>query len=96
MDNENFMSTEQFCAVYQVDAGFVHALEEYGLLQTSQSAESTLISTENLKDLEQFVHLHYELEINVPGIDAISHLLDKVRDLQRENAMLKARLDRYE
>jgi hypothetical protein len=38
------------------------------------------------------VHLHYDLDINIEGIEAISHLLDRVDNLQRELITLKNRL----
>ena len=40
--------------------------------------------------------MYYELNINVPGIDALKHLLEKIKQLQQEAEILKARLRIYE
>ena len=42
------------------------------------------------------IRLHYELDINIEGIDAISHLLQRVDQLQDELRIMKNRLSRYE
>jgi hypothetical protein len=39
-----------------------------------------------------FMHLHQDLDINLEGIDAISHLLKRMHDMQRELNMLKNKL----
>ena len=35
-------------------------------------------------EMERFIHFHYDMDINVEGIDAIMHLLQKVRSMQQE------------
>jgi hypothetical protein len=40
--------------------------------------------------------MYYELNINVPGIEALNHLLEKIKKLQQEAEYLKARLRIYE
>jgi len=46
--------------------------------------------------LEKFVRFYYELDINLEGIETISHLLERVNALQDELTMLKNRLGIYE
>jgi hypothetical protein len=96
MEPDAYIPAEEFCQVYQVEATFVSALEEYGLVQINTIEERKLISKDQLPDLERFMHLYYELEINMPGIDAITHILNKVRMMQTEIEQLKSRLRRYE
>jgi len=40
--------------------------------------------------------LHVDLDINIEGLDAISHLLQKVNALQNELVALRNRLQIYE
>jgi len=40
--------------------------------------------------------MYYEMDINVPGIDALKHMLEKLKELQEEAELLRARLRIYE
>ena len=48
-----------------------------------------------LHEIEQFVRWHYELEINMEGIEALHHMLQQVRDLQSDIEQLRAELKFY-
>jgi hypothetical protein len=67
-----------------------------GLTEITTIEQSRFIDTERLLDLEKFVRLHYELDINLEGIEAITHLLQKIKSLQEEINSLKNRLYLYE
>ena len=43
----------------------------------------------NWKSWKKFVRLHYDLDINVEGIETISHLLEKIGELQKQILQLK-------
>jgi chaperone modulatory protein CbpM len=49
-----------------------------------------------LTEVEKFVRLHYDLDINVEGIEAIGHLLEKLEAIQARNRQLQNRLGLYE
>ncbi len=49
-----------------------------------------------LKLIEKIIHLHFELEINLEGIEAIIHLLDRIQDMQDQITRLTTRLKAYE
>ena len=42
------------------------------------------------------IRMHYELDINLEGIDAISNLLERVEEMQHEMTRLQNRLRFYE
>ena len=58
--------------------------------------ETEYIHCDHLAKFEKMRRLHEELEINIQGLEAISHLLGKVEQLQSENVKLKNRLGLYE
>jgi MerR HTH family regulatory protein len=95
-ERQPFIPAGEFCEHYQVDLAFVQSLEEYGLIKVMVVAEKQLIPEESLSDLEKFIHLHYDLNINMEGIDAIQHLLQRVNSMREEMALLKNRLRIYE
>ena len=84
MEKSNRISIEECCVYYSIETSFVQQLNEHGLIELVRSGETVFIAFEQLADLEKYVHLHYELEINMEGLETIKHLLDRVQDLQKE------------
>jgi chaperone modulatory protein CbpM len=93
---DEIIPLEIFCSSYQVERSFVETLESHGLISISYMENERFILKEELVELEKFIRLYYELDINVPGIDALKHMLEKVKDLQQEVEILRARLRIYE
>lgn len=89
MTNENSILIEECCKHYRIETSFVKTLNEYGLVELSYTNESYFIHNDQLSLLEKYMHLHYDLDINMEGIEAISHLLQKVERLQTELRTLK-------
>ncbi|WP_410493907.1 chaperone modulator CbpM [Chryseobacterium sp. T16E-39] len=55
---------------------------------------------EDLPTFERFTNWHYDLEINLPGLEVIHEMLQKMSDLKKKNRDLLAKLStinaRYE
>ena len=96
MSDEEMIPLETFCNYYQVERSFIETLESYGLVSISSREEQRFILMEEVVELEKFSRLYYDLNINVPGIDALKHLLEKLKELQQERDNLRARLRIYE
>jgi chaperone modulatory protein CbpM len=79
-----------------VEQTFVESLESYGLISISYKENQRFILKEELTELEKFSRMYYDLDINIPGIDALKHLLEKIKELQQETESLRARLRIYE
>jgi hypothetical protein len=94
--SEEIIPVEMFCSYYHVEQTFVESLESYGLISISYKEDKRFILKEELTELEKFSRMYYDLEINIPGIDALKHLLEKIKELQQETEALKARLRIYE
>jgi hypothetical protein len=93
MEKAKRVSVEECCIYYSIETSFVQQLDEYGLIELSRSDEKTFIPYEQLPDLERYMHMHYDLEINMPGIEAIRHLLNRMQGLQQEIKRLQGELD---
>ena len=89
---QDLISQEECCVQYNIELSFIQALGEYGLLEITTVAETAYVHTEQLLELEKFIRLHYDLNINMEGIDAIAHLLGKLSSLQQKNDHLRKRL----
>ena len=48
-----------------------------------------------LAELERYTHLYYDLSINIAGIDAIHHMLERIELLQQEVRSLRNELEFY-
>jgi len=94
--SDEIISIETFCSYYQVEQTFLETLESYGLISISYMENQQFILKEELVELEKFSRMYYELDINVPGIDALKHMLEKIKELQQESEILRARLRIYE
>jgi hypothetical protein len=96
MENEQLIPAGELCVSYNVELSFITALTEYGLIEVVTVEGTPCIDKARLKDLERMIRLHYDLDINMEGIDAISHLLRRVDTMQEELNALRNRLKRYE
>jgi len=96
MANTHLIATVDFCRYHGVEYTFINALHEAGLVQITIVNETPYIPETELQKLEHMIHLHHDLEINIAGIEAITHLLERVEQMQENLRELKNRLRLYE
>jgi chaperone modulatory protein CbpM len=96
MEKSNLILTAQFCTHHNVEVSFISALQDIGLIEIIVVEDDQYLSLEQLKDIEKMIHFHYELNINIEGIDAIANLLKQINDLQQELAIAKNKLKLYD
>ena len=86
------ISQQECIRLYKVDISFLNALEDADLLHPETEDETKYIIFEELTLLEKFMSWHYDLDVNLPGIEVMHHLLQKMEILQQENQKLMQRL----
>jgi chaperone modulatory protein CbpM len=96
MKTDAMIAVSDFCLSHNVDVAFISSLHQIGLIQVATHDDRMFIDANQLPQLEMFVCFHYELDINLEGIDALTHLLHRVCLLQDEITMFKNRLRLYE
>jgi len=96
MQIENLIALDEFCAKHEIEISFIDSLQQNGLIEITMIEDAWFIDSDQLLQLEKFVRFYYELDINLEGIETISHLLERVNALQDELTMLKNRLGIYE
>lgn len=96
MEKNNFVLIEKFCSNCDVEFSFINALNDYGLIEIIIVDDNKYISHDQLKDLERAIHFHYELHINLEGIDAIYNLLKQIDNLQQELILTKNKLNLFQ
>ncbi len=96
MDPKQYVTITEFCSCHRIEPTFINSLNEYGLVEIITMEDRQFLHYEQVGEVEKMIRLHYDLEINLEGIDAISNLLQRVSGLQDEVRHLKNRLKRYE
>lgn len=91
MAQQNLIATSDICKYHEVEFTFIHSLEEAGLLQITVVDQTPYITESDLQKLERMIRMHHELEINIAGIEAISHLLQRIEQMQEEMRLLRNR-----
>lgn len=95
MKTAELIAANDFCVYHNVEYTFITSLHEAGLVEVTIINEILFIPQTELQKLEKLVSL-YELDINIAGIEAISHLLNRIEKLQEDMRYLKNRLSLYE
>ncbi len=96
MDTSHLISIQNFCTHYKVPVAFVNTLHEYDLVEITITDNENYLQTNQLNDVEKMMRLHYDLNINIEGIDAIYNLLKQVEHLQSQIRALKNKLSAFE
>lgn len=96
MQEQVLISADEFCAFHNIEFSFMRNLQEFGMVEIVSSQEGNYIPENQLEKLERILRLHHDLEINLEGIDAITHLLNRVDQMQREIIRLQNKLRLYE
>ena len=86
----------EYCQKCHIDPSFIILLEEGGLIDINITDGERYLFSSQLRDLEQYTRMYYDLSINIEGIDAIHLLLGRVESLQQEVNRLKSKLRLYE
>lgn len=89
MTKENLVPLTELAIHYNIEHSFFVSLDEWGLVEIITVEEAPFIEREHLEEVERMIRLHSDLGINIEGIEAISHLLRKVEELQREVLYLR-------
>ncbi len=83
------IAVEECCTNYNIEFTFLESLNDFGLIEIVPLENNRFLPEDQLKDLERMIRLYYELDINMAGIDAISHLLKRMHALQEEIRLLR-------
>jgi len=89
MERDDLTPAKDFCIYHNIEYSFISSLEDSGLISVTSIEHSRYIPTDELEKLEKFVRLHYDLDINVEGIETINHLLEKIEELQKQILQLR-------
>ncbi len=96
MSAKHLITATDFCVYHHLEHTFINDLQQAGLIEITIVNNTPHIPESELDKLERMIRLHNELDINVAGIEAITHLLQRIEDIQEEMRMLRNSLKAYE
>ena len=96
MKNETLIAVSELAMRLGVETSLIFTLEERGLIKTMHIEQEVYIEFIELPRLEKILRLHDDLDINLEGIETITHLLERIGNLQDEIASLENKLRLYE
>ncbi len=96
MDNSNLIQVQQFCILHEVEYTFISDLKNYGLITIIVQEENEYLDHNQLPLLEKLIRFHYDLGVNLEGIDIIYNLLTKIESLQSDLIQSKNKLRLYQ
>ena len=91
MAKKKLIPAEDFCIWHRVEYTFINSLQDAGLLTIEIIDQKPFVHENELYKLEKMIRLHNDLEINIAGIEAITHLLERVEVMQDELRVLRNR-----
>lgn len=95
MEEQELILVNEFCLHHQVEVNFIYSLQDYGLIEVVNREGNIYVSSEQLSELEKIIRLHYDLNVNMEGIDVILHLLKQLEAVQQEASELRNQLKFY-
>jgi len=96
MATTHLIAANEFCIYHNIEPSFIYSLQQSGLIEITVVEEKPFVDERELPQLEKLVRLHREMDINLEGIETITHLLQRMNDMQRQIVALKNRLSIYE
>ncbi|MFH6769084.1 chaperone modulator CbpM [Gaetbulibacter aquiaggeris] len=96
MGTKNLISVQLICNHYNIPVSFIDTLNEFQLVDIIIENKNLFIHKSQLKEVEKLMRIHYDLEINFEGLDAIYNLLNQVESLKEEITLLQNKLRFYE
>ncbi|MDO5510927.1 MAG: chaperone modulator CbpM [Weeksellaceae bacterium] len=91
---QKYITITEYCSKTGIEETFVLRLIEDGLIAASHEVER--IDEALLPEIEKFSRWHYDLGVNLEGLEVMSHLLEKIDAMQQEMLLMQNRLRRFE
>ena len=72
MEKKEIISAEECCTHYNIEFSFISSLDEEDLSRWKKWMKKYLFTRMNCQAWKRYMHLHYDLEINLEGLEAIT------------------------
>lgn len=83
MNTELIIITD-YVSQTRIERSFIYSLEENGLIHVYREENEQFLHCDELPLVEKYARMYYDLSINIEGIDAIRHLMERIDELNEE------------
>jgi len=95
MTTNSIIPISEFCSHYNIPDSFIESLCDIDIIDIVMQENIKHIRAEQINIIEKMIRLHYQLDINIEGLDVINNLLEQINQLQYEIIELHNKLDFY-
>lgn len=85
---EEKISRDDLVKIYKIEISFFDQLEESGLIRPQVQNDIKYLLFDDLAYFEKLTAWHYDLDVNIAGLEVIDHLLQTIKQLQAERRKL--------
>jgi MerR family transcriptional regulator/heat shock protein HspR len=96
MEKHILIPAENFCTSHEIALTFIEDLNNFGLVTVVTKENTLFIPETEVQKLERILVFNQELDINLPGIETIFHLLERLEKLQHHLSELENQLKRFQ
>ena len=82
----------EYCHKCHIEPSFIELLQEGGLIEVLIEGGEHYLLVSQLPEVERYSRMYYDLSINMEGIDAIHHLLERMESMRKEINTLQSQL----
>jgi hypothetical protein len=92
----HYIALDDFCALHDIEASFISSLQQTGLIEITTIEQAGFLEESQLQQAEKYIRFHNGLDINLEGIETITHMLQRISLMNDEIVSLRNRLRLYE
>ena len=96
MESSLLIPANSFCSSHDIAIAFIEDLHSFGLVTVVSKQDNLYIPEAEILKLERILTFNKELEINLPGVETILHLLERIEHMQQNLSKLENQLKRYQ
>jgi len=96
MSDKELISVQKVIVHHNLDEQFIESIESFQLIEFVVKDSNKYLYTEQLPILEKIIRLHYDLEVNMQGIDVINNMLQRMDSVHKTIQQLENKLKLYE
>jgi hypothetical protein len=96
MQRKKLIAVNDFCINHDIEISFISSLQQTGLIEITTVEGTEFLDMSQLQQLEKIIRFYYDLDINIEGIESITHLLQRINLMRDEIIALRNRLQLYE
>jgi len=96
MAAQQLIPANEFCRHHHIEISFLWSLHDCGCIVLIDNDGNNFLEPDEVVTVEKLVRLHYDLHINLEGLEVIQRLLQRQDELTNEITVLRKKLEFHE